>query len=779
MISAWTTKPYRTLCNTLSSINRPSTFPELFFFVIFTRTDSNHAVPPPLFHEELKQNRLQLLLQACSSSRSIDAAKSLHALTITMGSDQAVFFDNNLVTIYGSLGELSSAWKLFDKMPERNAVSYNSIIAAYSRNGNGEKAWKLFSEMMGLGFTPTQFTFGSLLSSSSLDSYQGFQLQSLIIKNGLIYANAFAGTALLGLFGRLGSLHDALRVFEEMPRRNLVTWNSVISAFGQHGFVEESMFLFRELLRTEIHPSEYSFVGVLSGFGCVADLESGEQIHGLVIKTGLDFHLSVANSLLNMHVKCLGTYLAERMFEEVPARDVVSWNIIIGALARSERPNKSLEHFLEMSVEGFLPTQATFVSVISACTSMQIPKYGKFIHAKTIKNNFESDVFVGSALVDFYVKCNNLEEADVCFDEIHEKNVVSWNALISGYSKDSCNSVYLLQEMLHLGYQPNEFSFSAVLKSSLVLELQQIHCLIIRMGYHQNEYVLSSLIASYAINGLISDALIFATASASPLPVVPSNTIAGIYNRTGQFQETQKLFSQLEEPDIVSWNILISACAHNGDYREGFELFRHMQMAQILLDNYTFVSLLSMCSKLCNLALGSSVHGLIIKTDVNCCDIFVCNVLVDMYGKCGSLESSVKVFNEMTDRNLISWTALISSLGLHGYAHEALNRFREMELLGFKPDGVAFIAILSACRHGGLVQKGMELFGRMKATYGVEPEMSHYVCMVDLLTRYGHLKEAEQLIASIPFQPNARIWRTFLEGYKRYGYAEEQTVRQE
>ncbi|KAA8524277.1 hypothetical protein F0562_010700 [Nyssa sinensis] len=727
----------------------------------------HHTVLHQPFNEEHNHQRLLQLLHECSRVRSLGTTKSLHALTITTGCSfpHPIYFNNNIISAYGSLGELLCARKMFDAMPQRNLVSYNTVIGAYSRYGNVEEAWKLFFELRCCGFEPTQFTFGGLLSCDSLDLCRGFHVQALMIKTGLLYADPFAGTALLGLFGRHGCLDEALQVFEHMPQKNLVTWNTMISLFGNHGFAEECITMFRELMRTNLALSEYSFVGVLSGFVGEQDIESGEQIHGLVIKNGLDRVVSVANSLISMYTKCSGPYMAEKMFEIVPVRDIVSWNIIIGALAKSNRPDKALELFLKMYTNGVLPNQTTFVSVINSCTCLQIPFYGKFIHAKIIRNTFESDVFVGSALVDLYAKCDMLGDAHRCFDEIYEKNVVSWNALILGYSnKCSSTSVSLFREMIRSDYNPNEFSFSAVLKSSCIVELQQLYSSIIKLGYQQNEYVVSSLIASYAGNGLISDASILVAATNAPLPVVPSNVLAGIYNRCGQYHKTQELYSLLEEPDIVSWNILIAACSRSGDHREVFELFEHMQRAQIHADNYTYVSLLSVCTKLCNLALGSSLHGFIIKTDFNCCDIFVRNVMIDMYGKCGSLNSSIKIFNEMTDKNLISWTALISTLGLHGHANEALERFREMEVVGFKPDRVAFIAVLSACRHGGLVKEGKEFFGKMKRNYGVDPDMDHYLLMVDLLARYGHLKEAEQLIASMPFPPNAHIWRSFLGG---------------
>ncbi|XVF18019.1 hypothetical protein REPUB_Repub10bG0175300 [Reevesia pubescens] len=725
------------------------------------------------FYQDLfKPEQLLLrLLKSSSVIPSLKTTKPLHALAITFGpyASQPIFLYNNVISLYASVGLLSVARKVFDNMTNRNVVSFNSIITAYTKYGDLWTAWDLFSLMRGYGFSATPFALAGLLSSQALDLCGGVQLQALVIKNGLFYADPFVGTTLLGLYGRYGCVSEAVQAFENMPRKSLVTWNSIISLCAHHGLVEDCMFSFRELLRVEASLSDRSFVSVLSGLEGEFYLKFGEQIHGLVIKAGFDYEVTVANSLINMYAKCACICLAEKVFEGMRNTDVVSWNTTIGALEKDEYHLKALDFFFEMSRDGMMPNQTTLVIIIACCSSLQIPVLGEYIHAKTIKKAFQSDVFVGSALVDFYAKCDKLVDAHRCFDGIYEKNVVSWNALIVGYAgKFSTTSVSLLLDMLQLGYRPNEFTFSAILKSSVTIELQQLHCLIIRMGYKDNVYILSSLMTSYAKNGLLSDALAFVTDFERPIAIVPSNIAAGIYNRAGQYQETIKLLSVLEEPDIVSWNIVIAACARNGHYKEVFELFRGMQMTQIYPDNYTFVSLLSVCTKLSNLALGSSVHGLIIKTDFSLCDTFVCNILIDMYGKCGCIKSSVKIFDGMADKNLITWTSLISALGVNGYYHEALQRFQDMEFLGFKPDGVTLIAIFTVCRHAGLVKEGMELFRRMKSDYGVEPKMDHYYCVVDLLARDGKLKEAEQIIANMPFPPDALIWRNFLEGCKRH-----------
>ncbi|KAH0651168.1 hypothetical protein KY285_031282 [Solanum tuberosum] len=737
-----------------TSLSRISIFPKYF---------SNHG-------HKIKHQRLIQLLQEPNWIQSLDATKALHALTITMGQHptQPFLANNTIMFNYSVFGDIRIARKVFDNMSKRNVASYNTMISGYSRNGSLLEAWKLFSEMRSCGYVPTQFSFGGVLGCECLDVIHGFQLQALAEKLGLFFVDAVTGTALLGLLGRKGRLDEAMQVFDEMPKRNLVTLNCMISLFGQYECVEESMMVLRRLLRSGMAPSESTFVGILVGFVGELDFILGELVHGLVVKNGLDFSVSVNNSLINMYAKCSDIHKTEKMFEDVPVKDVVSWNTMVGAMAKIERADRALVVFRKMCVSGLLPNDTSYVSALSCCTSQQFRLLGESIHAKVIQKKFESDIYVGSALLDFYVKCDRLDDAHVCFDEISEKNVVSWNTLMLGYSsKGSSYAISLLQQMIHSGCLPTEFSFSIAVKSSGLLEVLQLHSLSIKMGYIDNDYVSSSLISSYAKTSSVDYALRFVTTNDMPLPVVASNMIANIYNRNGQFDKTQELFSDLENPDTISWNILIAACSRNGDYEEVFELLGHMRMARVSPDRYTYVSLFSVCTKLCNLGLGSSLHGLITKTDFKRCDTFVCNIMIDMYGKCGSLASSIKIFNEMTTKNVITWTSIVSALGLHGYALEALEKFKEMNMTGIKPDKVAFLAVLSACRHVGLVKEGMELFGQMKGKYGVEPDMDHYLIAVDLLARYGYLTEAEQLITGMPFPPNALIWRIFLEGCKK------------
>ncbi|KAM1196315.1 hypothetical protein ACFX2J_022700 [Malus domestica] len=322
----------------------------------------------------------------------------------------------------------------------------------------------MFSEMRCYGFELTQYVFGGLLTCGSLDVYHAVQLHSLVIRNGLFDVDAFVGTSLLGFYGRHGLLKEAVRAFEDTPCKSLVTWNSVISVLGNHGFADYSVVLVRELARKNYTLSVGSFVGVFFGIFMPTGLGIGEQLRSLVIKNGFKCEILVVNSIMSMYVKCTDICSAEKVLDEATIQDVVSWYTFIGAVAKTERSWKALKFFSKMSMDAVLPSEITFVSLINYCNHLELPCYGESFHAKIIHNAFESNVFVGSALIDFYVNCSNLNNAHRCFNEIYAKNVVSWNALIWGYSNIySPASILLLQEMLHLGYLPSEFTFSAVL----------------------------------------------------------------------------------------------------------------------------------------------------------------------------------------------------------------------------------------------------------------------------------------------------------------------------
>ncbi|KAJ1689771.1 hypothetical protein LUZ63_013926 [Rhynchospora breviuscula] len=651
-------------------------------------------------------------------------------------------------------------------MSHKNSASFNSLISSKARLGLINDAISLLSRMMASNLDLTSFSLVPILSSPSFSHHHANLLHPLILKAGLLHSDSYTSTALLSCLTRNRRLGDAIRLFDEMPMRTVVTWNSLITCFAQMGYVEDSLYYFRELLRSRILPSECSFIGVLSALDSSDLLCFLNQLHGFIIKRSMNFFIDVVNSLLNAYCNCAGVQLGEQLFKELLVWDVVSWNTMVTAFAKSEVPNRALDLFFAMPLNGFMANEATFCSAFGACTKLKESLYGKLIHAKAIKCNLTKAPSVGNPLVHFYAVSVGLADAHRLFDEMPERSVILWNSLISGWS---LNPLSAIKEMLCSDIRPNERTFSSSLKHTSQCELQQIHSLVTKMGFERNIYVLNSLISCYTSQGILSDPMFLESSLSPEASCITTNVLASIYNKSGRYDETKRLFLKNKKFDNVSWNMLFTACVRKGDFVEAFQFFKKMQHIRFSLDNYMAVSLLTICSRSNRLMLGKSLHGLLIKSELGHLDTFVCNVLLDMYAKCGSLNDALQVFDEITDRSLISWTAMISALGQHGYGCEALSQFERMKELGFRPDRVTLLAVLLACTHEGLVEEGMKLFENMEGTYGIVPDMDHYVRVVDLLCKSGRIKDADVLIRCMPFQPCAAIWRTFLKGCERFG----------
>ncbi|CAA6670526.1 unnamed protein product [Spirodela intermedia] len=632
----------------------------------------------------------------------------------------------------------TEAREVFDKMPRRNVVSYNSMIATYGRSGEMGECFRLLSEMMLAGLRPTEFTVGGILAAPP---------------------RALLRTALIGVLGRHGSIGGAAEVFREMGHRSTATWNSMMAELSRRGLAEEALRLFRELLRTEMELSESSLMVALSATA------GGERLHSLALKSGMDSHLPVANSLLKAYCSGGGggVRAAERMLWFMAERDAAS----------SGEPVGALRHFSMMgSCDGLLPNGRTLASALSACAELAAPPAGESVHGKAVKLGLQEDDFVASSLVNLYAKFDRLEDACSVFGETparEQKPTAAWNALLGGFSRRSYAPA---------GLPPNEFSFSSALRWSSLPELRQLHSLAVKMGFQGHGRVASAAAAAYVDEDAAFDVAghfmgsSSSSSSSSPVqvPVAVANAVGGILNRRRHFRETVELLSSsssfflAEEPDVVTCNILLAAYARGGDHGGALRLFRRMHAAWGAPDDSTAVSLLSVCKSLSSLLLGALLHGLMIKASFQSFDVFAHNALLDMYGKCGSMEGCRRVFEEMSEKNLVSWTAMVAALGLHGAAAAALAAFRRMEEDGFCPDGVAFLAALSACRHGGLPEEGLWLLRRMENCYGVPPAAEHYACVVELLCRSGRVEDAELLISSMPFAPGAAVWRVFLRG---------------
>ncbi|GKV20678.1 hypothetical protein SLEP1_g30765 [Rubroshorea leprosula] len=370
------------------------------------------------------------------------------------------------------------------------------------------------------------------------------------------------------------------------------------------------------------------------------------------------------NRLLHLYAKSGKLLDAQELFDKMPKRDVMSWN-----------------------------------AMLSAC--------GRQIHGRIIVSNLEENAFVWNALTDMYAKCGLMELARSLFNRNKNKNVVSWNSMISGYLKNEQpeKCIHLFDQMQIAGIKPDEVTLSNILQA---------------------------------------------------------------YFKRGFIDEASKVFSTIKEKDMVCWTTMTVGYAKNGREEDALMLFRNMLLEAVKPDSFTISSVVASCAKLAFLSNGQVVHGKAVLFGVGD-NLLVSSSLVDMYCKCGVTKDAWAVFNMMPSRNVVSWNTMIGGYAQNGQELEALALYEKMLQEKVKPDSITFVAVLSACSHGGLVEEGQKYFDSINKVHAVTPSLDHYACMINLLGQSGDMDKAVDLIKTMPQEPDAFIWSTLLSVCTRKG----------
>lgn len=244
--------------------------------------------------------------------------------------------------------------------------------------------------------------------------------------------------------------------------------------------------------------------------------------------------------------------------------------------------------------------------------------------------------------------------------------------------------------------------------------------------------------------------------------VFVKNGLVHMYGVCGRVECAYKVFGEMcDRRNLVTWNSVINGFVLNGRVNETLSLFREMCEEGVEPDGFTLVSLLTACAEIGALALGKRVHTYMVKVGL-VENLHAANALLDVYAKSGSIVDGEKVFGEMKEKSVVSWTTLIVGLAMNGFGIEAINLFKELERKRLTPSEITFVGVLYACSHCGMVDEGFAYFKRMKQEFGIEPRIEHYGCMVDLLGRAGRVQQAYEYIINMPLKPNAVIWRTLL-----------------
>ncbi|KAA8544556.1 hypothetical protein F0562_022585 [Nyssa sinensis] len=425
-------------------------------------------------------------------------AQSLHASLIKNGLLYNVYRCNLLLGSYIKFGAASDAHKLLHFIPHPNVVSYNTVLSGFFKSSLFTEALKIFDsapkkdsqswnifisgcvqnqrlkealthfvKMRHSPIKPDNFTYSIVIPCCDFEF--GQQVHGEVIKVGLD-SDAFLGTNLLRMYSRVNDLNSARKVFDGMPRRDLVTWNALIACYSKYGMADASVELFQKLGREGILADEYTYAIVLNQFASCSQVFEAMQVHSLIIRNGFCSECYISNSLVNLYSKCGFVASAFLLFEEMPDQDVVSWTAIISGFSNSGHVKEAIWLFYKMQLAEVEPNSFTFGAVISMCSVSSALNKGKQFHGLILKFGLEADIVVGSAIVDVYSKCGGMDDALRVFRSMPERDIVSWNGIICGYAQngETMEALKLYNEMMQSESSvitPNDVTFVGLLSA--------------------------------------------------------------------------------------------------------------------------------------------------------------------------------------------------------------------------------------------------------------------------------------------------------------------------
>ncbi|KAH1070740.1 hypothetical protein GLYMA_03G189000v4 [Glycine max] len=647
-----------------SSLSPPYSKPPSSLSLRHKLRHGTHYLPP-------ESHSLLHALHVSSRSGDTHLAKTVHA-TLLKRDEEDTHLSNALISTYLKLNLFPHALRLFLSLPSPNVVSYTTLISFLSKHRQ-HHALHLFLRMTTRShLPPNEYTYVAVLTacSSLLHHFHfGLQLHAAALKTAH-FDSPFVANALVSLYAKHASFHAALKLFNQIPRRDIASWNTIISAALQDSLYDTAFRLFRNMQATDAFRVDDFTLSIL--LTASASLMEGQQVHAHAVKLGLETDLNVGNGLIGFYSKFGNVDDVEWLFEGMRVRDVITWTEMVTA-------------------------------------------YMEF------------------GLVNLALKV---------FDEMPEKNSVSYNTVLAGFCRNEqgFEAMRLFVRMVEEGLELTDFSLTSVVDACGLLGdykvSKQVHGFAVKFGFGSNGYVEAALL--------------------------------DMYTRCGRMVDAGKMFLrwELEEFSSVVWTAMICGYARNGQPEEAIYLF-HVGRSdgKVIMDEVAAASMLGLCGTIGHLDMGKQIHCHVIKCGLGF-NLEVGNAVVSMYFKCGSVDDAMKVFGDMPCTDIVTWNTLISGNLMHRQGDRALEIWVEMLGEGIKPNQVTFVLIISAYRQTNLnlVDDCRNLFNSMRTVYQIEPTSRHYASFISVLGHWGLLQEALETINNMPFQPSALVWRVLLDG---------------
>ncbi|KAG9445385.1 hypothetical protein H6P81_016725 [Aristolochia fimbriata] len=429
--------------------------------------------------------------------------------------------------------------------------------------------------------------------------------------------------------------------------------------------------------------------------------------------------------------------------------DAFSWVSAIRSSSQNGRFKDALCLYTRMQGSPFVPTTFAISAALKACARIPAKVSGTAIHAQVHKFGHERDVYVQTALVDLYSKLGDMGIARKVFDEMPARNVVSWNSILFGFWR--AGDLLAARRVFDEIPVKDAISWNSMIAGyAKAGDMPQAESFFRQMP-HKNVASWNGMISGYILKGNVA-------AARKMFDEMPERSnvswieMISAYAKCGAVHSSRELFDQREDKDLGSWNAMIACYAQNSWPKEAILLFGEMLETG-------------------DLKYGLEVESYMSRIGIEL-DDHLRTALVDLHAKCGSMDKAYKLFNSLSRRDLVSYSAMIMGCGINGRVSDAIHLFDKMVNEKMSPNAITFTGLLTAYNHAGMVDEGYQCFSSMMNVYRVPPSADHYAIVVDLLGRTGRLEEAMSLITSMTVKPHTGVWGALLLSCKIHGNVE-------
>ncbi|KAL5578765.1 hypothetical protein UlMin_011207 [Ulmus minor] len=596
------------------------------------------------------------LFKACTSLDLFSHGLLFHQLAVVNGFSSDSYTASSLINFYAKFGYTRYARRVFDKMPVRNVVPWTSIIGCYTRAGDLHMGFSMFSEMRQQEVQPSHVTLLSLLSGvSELAHVKCLHCFSILygFENDITLVNS-----ILNVYGKCGGIKDARRLFELMIRRDVVSWNSLISGYSQSGNVSEVFRGFYRMRVEGVQLDRQTFGSVVSAAATHSNLKLGKLVHGMVLRSGFELDRHVETSLVVMYMKCRSFDTAFQIFEKNKTKDVVLWTAMISGLVQNDCAERALVVFREMLKSRTEPSTATVASALAACAKLGSFDWGSSIHGYVLRQGIALDIPAQNSLITMYATCGHLDQSCAVFERMDKRDLVSWNAIVAGYAQNGhlYEGLFLLSEMRTTLYKPDSLTVVSLLQACASIG-----------ALHQGKWI-----HNFVIRSCLRPCIMVDTA------------LVDMYSKCGNLVAAQKCFDEMLEHDLVSWCSIISGYGCHGKGEIALRMFSEFLQTGIKPNHVIFLSVLSACSHNGLVEQGLRIYQTLTEDFGIAPNLEHRASIVDLLSRAGRVEEAYRFYQQMFPEPAVDVLGIVLD-ACRSKGNEELGEIIARDLLQLRP----------------------------------------------------------------------------------------------